>query len=199
MRKTWSCTALLLQVFCLRLTTAATLPPSLQLASSAHLLSNTSHESVECHARSNFTYPIYDSPLLLDMTFGHRPILSWEMTTFLEYVLIAIKSNAADHPHEYLPHGFFRYHEFGQLGAVTVIPSFYRNFTWSDLYLVLHGLAEYIVKAPRAYEMCVEINFRNGGLAGVIFLDWWTPDTPRTQRHRRVRDFGNHPLLELNF
>ena len=125
------------------------------------------------------------------MTFGHRPILSWQQSTFLRAVLIAIKPNASLYPYEYLPDNYYYYHEPGHLGAVIVVPSFYRNFTWSDLYLVLHSLAEYIVKAPSGYEMCVEINFKAGGLAGVIFLDWWTADVPTIREPLNVRDAEN--------
>ena len=199
MRRTWFHITVLSQFFVTLLVSAATLPPSLRLISTANLYNsshelvnwvsnlnphNGSHKSVQCLARSNVTYPIYDSPLVLAMTLGHRPILSWQVTTFIEYVIIAIKGNAAKHPHEYMPDGYYYYHEQHRLGAISVIPSFYRNFTWSDLYLVLHGLAEYIVTAPRAYEMCVEINFKAGGLAGVIFLDWWTSDVPGTRDSR---------------
>ena len=196
MRRTWFNITLLLQLSYPFLTSAATLSPYLLLTSNTKPFSNGSHRSVQCLARSNATYPVYDSPLELAMTFGHRPILSWQVTTFLEYVLIAIRPNAELHPDGYLPNGYYYYHEIRQLGAVSVIPSFFRNFTWSNLYLVLHALAEYIVTAPHAYEMCVEINFRKGGLAGVIFLDWWTPDVPTLPSSLRVRDAGNRHLLE---
>ena len=198
MRIMWSYVTLLLHFFCPYLASAATLPPSLRLTSNRILLSNNSHENVKCLPRPNATYPIYDSPLALAMTFGHHPILSWTVTTFLRYVLIDITPNATKYPDQYVPTGFYFYHELGQLGKVSVIPSFYNNFTWSDLYLVLHALAEYIVKAPHAYEMCIKINFRQGGLAGVIFLDWWTPDAPTKKslipvhdpRHLRLSESG---------
>ena len=173
MRTMWSYATLLLHYFCPYLASAAMLPPSINLTSSRNLLSNSSHEEVNCLPRPNATYPVYDSPLELAMTFGHHTILSWQVAKFLEYVLIDIKPNATKHPDDYVPRGFYIYHKRGQLGGVFVIPSFYNNFTWADLFLVLHALAEYIVKAPRAYEMCVKIDFREGGLAGVIFLDWW--------------------------
>lgn len=198
MRKTWSYATLLLQFFCPFITSAATLPSSLHLASEASLLSNGSQEFVKCLPRSNVTYPVYDSPLELAMTFGRRPILPWQVITFLETVLVDIKPNAARHPQEYIPHGFYYYHEFQQLGAIGVVPSLYRKFTWANLYLVLHALAEYIVAAPRAYEMCVEINFRNGGLAGAIFLEWWTPDVPTSRSSPRVRGAKNRRLLRLD-
>lgn len=195
MRKTWSYATLLLQFFCPFITSAATLPSSLHLTREANLVSNGSHEFVKCLTRSNVTYLVYDSPLELAMTFGRGPILPWQVITFLEYVLIDIKPNAARHPHEYIPDGYYYYHELQQLGAISVVPSLYRKFTWSNLYLVVHALAEYIVAAPRAYEMCVEINFRDGGLAGVIFLEWWTPDVPPTPNSLRIRDAGNRRLL----
>ena len=198
MRKTWSYASLLLPYFCSSLASAATLPPSLQLISNATLLSNSSHENVKCLPKPNATYLVYDSPLELAMTFGHRPILSWIVTTFLRYVLISIKPNAAKHPTEYIPDGYYHYHEPGLLGSVIVVPSFYNNFTWSDLYLVLHALAEYIVTAPHAYEMCVKINFREGGLAGVILLDWWTSDVPTNRNPLRMRDAGLRRLHELD-
>ena len=179
MHRMWSYAASLLNFFCLYLASAANLLPSRPLTSNWHLLSNSSHEGVQCLPRPNATYPIYDSPLELAMTFGHQPILSWQASTFLQYVLIAIKPNAAKHPDQYIPDGFYVYHELGHLGKVFVVPSLYNDFTWSDLYLVLHALAEYIVKAPHAYEMCVKINFQRGGLAGVIFFDWWTSDGPK--------------------
>ena len=162
MRRMWSFATLLLQFSGPYLASAATLPPSIDLTSTRNLLSNNSHESVKCLSRPNATYPIYDSPLQLAMTFGHHQILAWQVTTFLQYALIDIKPNASKHPDEYVPRGFYIYHEPGHLGKVSVIPSFYNNFTWSDLYLVLHALAEYIVKAPHAYEMCVKIDFRDG-------------------------------------
>ena len=198
MRKVWSSLTILLQVYFTYLTSAATLPPSLQLVNNANLLSNGSSAYIQCLPRPNVTYPIYDSPLDLAMTFGHRPILSWQLTTFLRYVLISIKRNAADNPHAYLPDGYYYYHEPGHLGAVVVVPSFFHNFTWSDLYLVLHGLAEYVVTAPSAYEMCVEIIFRAGGLAGVIFIEWWTKDVPTIRNPLHVRDATNRHLLELD-
>ncbi|KAF6241402.1 hypothetical protein HO173_000112 [Letharia columbiana] len=196
MRKMWSYIPILLQVFFTTLTSAATLPPSLQLISNANILSNGSEEYIRCLPRSNVTYPIYDSPLELAMTFGHRQFLSWQLTTFLQSVLIAIKPNAALHPHVYLPDGYYYYHEPRHLGAISVVPALFREFTWSDLYLVLHGLAEYIVTAPHAYEMCVEINFRAGGFAGVIFVDWWTSDVPTMRNPLRVRGAEHGPLLE---
>lgn len=191
MRRMWSYLTLLLQVFAVSSSTA-TLPPSLQLISNASHLSNGSHEYVKCRDRPNATYPIVDSPLELDMTFGHRQILSWQLTTFLQGILIAIKPNAARHPNVHLPEGYYYYHEPHHLGTVIVVPSFYRQFTWSDLYLVLHAVAEYVVTAPHAYEMCIEINFRGGGLGGVIFIDWWTPDVPTIRNSLRVRDARHH-------
>lgn len=195
MRRMWFCLTLLLQVFAFS-SSAATLPPSLQLISNAIHLSNRSHEYVKCLPKPNVTYPIVDSPLELDMTFGHHQILSWQMTTFLQSILIAIKPNAAHHPNEHLPDGYYYYHEPRHLGTVIVVPSLYRQYTWSDLYLVLHGVAEYIVTAPHAYEMCIEINFREGGLAGVIFINWWTSDVPTVRNSLRVRDAGNRRLFE---
>ena len=192
-------TILLLQAFFTLSTSAAILPPTLQLTSSATTLSNGSQEQVTCLPRPNITYPIIDSPLDLAMTFGHRSFLSWQLTTFLQYVLIDIKSNATLRPFEYLPDRYYHYHEPGQLGTVSVIPSFFRNFTWSDLYLVLHGLAEYVVTAPHAYEMCIEIIFRRGGLAGVIFLEWWTPDVPTTRKPLHIRGVGNLRPLQSDF
>ena len=192
MRRTWCLIPVLLQILFTFLISAATLPPSLQLSSGANLISNGSLDYVTCRSKSNVTYPIYDSPLELAMTFGHRPILSWQLTTYLQYILIAIKGNADRHPNDYLPRGYYHYHEPGHLGAVSVVPSLFRNFTWANLYLVLHALAEYIVTAPHAYEMCVEINFRAGGFAGVIFLTWWTSDVPHVPR------LGNRRLLELD-
>ena len=188
MRKMWSCITILLQVFFTFQTSAATLPPYLQPVGSTNFLSNGSEEYIKCLPRPNVTYPIYDSPLELAMTFGHRPILAWQLTTFLQSVLIAVKPNAAHHPNVYIPDGYYYYHEPHHLGAVSVVPALFRDFTWSDLYLVLHGLAEYIVTAPHAYEMCVEINFRQGGFAGVIFIDWWTSDVPTIRSSLRVRD-----------
>lgn len=198
MRRTWSYSTLLLPFFCPFITSAATLPSSLHLTSEANLFSNGSQEFVQCLTRSNVTYRVYDSPLELAMTFGRRPILPWQVITFLEYVLIDIKPNASRHPEEYIPHGYYYYHELQHLGAISVIPSLFRRFTWANLYLVVHALAEYIVGAPRAYEMCVEINFRNGGLAGAIFLDWWTPDVPKSRYILRVRGAGNRRLLRLD-
>ena len=125
------------------------------------------------------------------MTFGHRPILPWEVITFLKYALIAIEPNAARHPHSYIPNDNYIYHRPHELGAVSVLPSPYKRFTWSDLYLVVHALAEYIVASPRAYEMCVEIRFHKGGSAGLMFLEWWTWDVPtiRSSPHdRQARD-----------
>lgn len=180
-------------------TLAATLPPALQLISSPKPLSNGSHEHVQCLSIPNVTYPIVDSPLELAMTFGHRSFLSWQLTTFLQSVLIAIKPNAVRHPNVYIPDGYYHYHEPSHLGTVSVIPSFYKNFTWSDLYLVLHGLAEYVVTAPHAYEMCVEINFRRGGLAGVIFIEWWTPDVPMMRKSFHVRDVAKSRLFQSDF
>ncbi len=179
-------------------TSAVSLPPALQLMSRVDLLSNGSHEYVKCLSRPNITYLIYDSPLELDMTFGHRSFLTWQLTTFLQTVLIDIKPNAVHHPNVYLPDGYYYYHEHGHLGTVIVVPSYFKNFTWSDLYLVLHGLAEYIVTAPHAYEMCVEINFREGGLAGVIFIDWWTSDVPTIRNSLRDRDDGSRRLPETD-
>ena len=199
MRRMWLYVTLLLQFFCPHLASAATLPRSIQLTSSRNLLSNSSHEIVECLSKPNATYPIYDTPLELAMTFGHHQILSWQVTTFLQYVLIDIKPNATKYPDDYIPTGFYFYHEPGHLGKVSVIPSFYTSFTWSDLYLVLHALAEYIVKAPRAYEMCVKINFRQGGLAGVMFLDWWTSDAPTKRSLIPLRDARYFGLLESGF
>ena len=196
MRRTWSYVTLLLQFFCPYLASATTLPPSTHVTGNRYLLSNSSHESVQCLPRPNATYPIYDSPLELVMTFGHHQILSWQVTTFLQYVLIDIKPNAAKHPHDYVPDGFYFYHKLGQLGKVSVIPSLYNSFTWSDLYLVLHALAEFIVKAPHAYEMCVKIDFRQGGLAGVIFFDWWTLDAPTKRDLIAVREARNLRLLD---
>lgn len=192
----WSSIIILIQLLFVCLSSAANLPPSLQLISNTHPLSNSSYHYIQCLPRSNVTYPIYDSPLELEMTFGHNPILSWQAATFLRNVLIAIKPNAASHPYEYIPDGYYYYHEPRQLGALSVIPSLFKNFTWSDLYLVLHGLADYIVKAPHAHEMCVLINFRKGGLAGVIFFDWWTSDVPMRQQSIRVRDAGHRRLLK---
>ena len=199
MRGMWSYATILLQVFCPYLASAATLPPSVHLTSNRNPLSNNSHEDVKCLPRPNATYPIYDSPLELAMTFGHHQILSWQVTTFLQYVLIDIKPNASRYPNDYVPRGFYFYHELGHLGKVSVIPSFYNHFTWSDLYLVLHALAEYIVKAPHAYEMCVKVDFRAGGLAGVIFLDWWTSDAPTKRSLIPVRDARNLRQLESGF
>ena len=179
-------------------TSAVSLPPALQLMSKVDLLSNGSHEYVKCISRPNVTYLIYDSPLELDMTFGHRSFLSWQLTTFLHTVLISITPNAVDHPNVYVPDGYYYYHEHGHLGTVIVVPSYFKNFTWSDLYLVLHGLAEYIVTAPHAYEMCVEINFRKGGLAGVIFINWWTPDVPTIRNSLRIRDAESRFLPGTN-
>ena len=188
---------LLLHIFFTLPISAAKLPPALQLTSTVGPLSNGSHEYVKCLSRPNVTHLIYDSPLELDMTFGHRPFLSWQLVTFLQTVLITIKPNAVDHPDVYLPDGYYYYHELGRLGSVIVVPSFFKNFTWSDLYLVLHGLAEYIVTAPHAYEMCIEINFRKGGLAGVIFIDWWTSDVPTIRNSLRIRDAASR-LPETN-
>ena len=195
----WSYATILPQLFCPYLPSAATLPPSVHLTSNRDPLSNSSHEVVECLPRPSAIYPIYDSPLELAMTFGHHQILPCQVTTFLQYVLIDIKPNASKYPDEYVPRGFYFYHELGHLGKVSVISSFYNNFTWSDLYLVLHALAEYIVKAPHAYEMCIKINFRAGGLAGVIFLDWWTSDAPTKRSLIPVRDARNLRLLESGF
>ena len=194
----WSYGTLLLQFFFPYLASAATVPPSIHLTSNKTSLSNNSHEDVKCLPRPNATYPIYDSPLELAMTFGHHPILSWTVTTFLRYVLIDITPNASRYPHQYIPTGFYFYHELGQRGKVSVIPSFYNHFTWSDLYLVLHALAEYLVKAPYAYEMCVKIDFQNGGLAGLIILDWWTSDVPTKQSLIPVRDARHLRLSELD-
>lgn len=190
MRRLRFYTILLSNLFSI-LPTSATLPPALQLTSGTVSLSNGSHEQVTCLQTPNVTYPIAHSPLDLAITFGHRSFLSWQLTTFLQSVLIDIKSNATNRPNEYIPHGYYHYHEPGLLGTVSVIPSFFRNFTWSDLYLVLHGLAEYVVTAPHAYEMCVEINFRRGGLAGVIFIGWWTPDVPAMRKPLPARRIGN--------
>ena len=180
---------LLLNLFIVLPTSAATLPPAIQLISSPGSVSNGSHGYVTCLSTPNITYPIVDSPLDLDMTFGHRPILSWQLTVFLQSVLIDIKSNATHRPYEYISDGYYYHHEPGHLGTVSVIPSLFRKFTWSDLYLVLHGLAEYVVTAPHAYEMCVEINFRHGGLAGVIFIEWWTPYVPTVRKRLHARAF----------
>ena len=199
MRGVGSSVILLLQVIFTFKTSAATIPPALQLMSSPTPLSNGSHEYVECSSRPNVTYPIFDSPLELAMTFGHRSFLSWQLIIFLQSVLIAIKPNAARHPNVYVPDGYYYYHEPRHLGSVSVVPSLFRNFTWSDLYLVLHGLAEYVVKAPHAYEMCVEINFREGGLAGVIFIGWWTSDAPTLENSLRIRDVGGRRLPKSNF
>ena len=180
---------ILLQIFFTLLTSAASLPPSLQLSSNANLLSNGSQDYIECRSRSNVTYPVFDSPLELAMTFGHRPILSWQLITFLQSVLISIKPNAARHPNVYIPDGYYYYHEPGHLGVVSVVPALFRKFTWANLYLVLHALGEYIVTAPHAYEMCVEINFKAGGFAGVIFITWWTPDVPTVRDSLSIGDF----------
>ena len=197
MPKMWFYIRTLVLLFFPCVTSAASLPPSLQPISNLKLLSNGSQHYIQCLPKSNVTYPIYDSPLDLAMTFGHRPILSWQVITFLEDVLASIRSRAAHHPHEYMPDGYFYYHVHDQLGTISVIPSFVRNFTWSDLYLVLHGLAEYVVAAPHAYEMCVEIVFRAGGLAGVIYFNWWTPDFGSRRHPVSARDAGHLPNLEM--
>lgn len=198
MRRMRSYLTLLLHVVFAFSTSAATLPSALQPVSNIRLLSNGSNEYVKCLPRPNVTYPIYDSPLELAMTFGHRPVLSWQLTTFLQTILIAIKPNAAHHPNAHIPDGYYYYHEPHHLGTVIVVPPLFREFTWSDLYLVLHGLAEYIVTAPHAYEMCVEINFRGGGFAGAIFVDWWTSDVPTIRNSLRIRGVGNRRLLDLD-
>ncbi|CAD6583901.1 MAG: hypothetical protein ASARMPREDX12_001482 [Alectoria sarmentosa] len=198
MRRMWSYITLLLPIVA-QISSAATLPHSLQLINNASPFPNGSHEYVKCLPRPNVTYPIADSPLKLDMTFGHHSFLSWVLTTYLQSVLIAIKPNAAHHPGVYIPDGYYYYHEPRHLGAVTVVPALYRNFTWSDLYLVLHGLAEYVVTAPHAYEMCIEINFEHGGFAGVIFIDWWTSDVPKKPNSHRVRDAEHRRRVELEF
>ena len=64
---------------------------------------------------------------------------------------------------------------------------------------MLHGLAEYVVTASHAYEMCVEINFRQGGLAGLIFIEWWTPDVPAMRKPLHIRGVGNPRLLQSDF
>ena len=177
-------------------TTASLLPPPFRLASNGTLLSNGTQKYVQCQPRSNVTYPIYDSPLELAITLGHQPIPSWQVFKFLEFLLIDIKSEVARHPGEYITGGYYYYHKPRQLGTVIVIPTLFRRFTWSDLFLVLHGLAEYISKAPQAYEMCVEINFKAGGLAGVIFFDWWTVEAPHERSAVSDRDIGNRRLLK---
>ena len=198
MHNMWSYITVLLPALFTFPTSAATLPPSLHLISNANILSNGSERFVHCLAKPNATYPIYDSPLELAITLGPRPFLSWQLANFLEYVLIAIKTDAAQHPKDHIPEGYYYYHKPNQLGAVTVVPAFTRPFTWSDLYLVLHGLAEYAVTAPNAYEMCVEIIFRTGGFAGVIFLNWWIPDSSTSGKYIGVREAGNRRHLDLH-
>ena len=199
MHKMWSYITVLLPTFFTLPTSAATLPPSLQLISNANILSNGSERYIQCLPKSNVTYPIYDSPLELAITLGPRPFLSWQLVNFLKYVLIAIKKNASQHPEDYIPKGYYYYHVPHQLGSVSVVPAFIRPFTWSDLYIVLNGLLEYAVAAPHAYEMCAEIVFRAGGLAGVIFLNWWTSEPSTSGKYIGVRDTGNRHQFDSHF
>ena len=192
----WSYIVVLLTAFFTFPTSATTLSPSLQIISNASNLSNGSERYIQCLPKPNVTYPVYDSPLELAITFGHRPFLSWLLTDFLKYVLIAIKTNATRHPHDHIPEGYYYYHEPHQFGTVSVVPAFTRPFTWSDLYLVLNALKEYAVAAPHAYEMCVEIIFRNGGFAGVIFLNWWTSGPLTGSKYIDVRDAGNRHQID---
>ena len=174
MHKMWSYIIVLLPAFFTLPTSAATLRPSFAGISNPYILSNGSERYIQCLPKPNVTYPIYDSPLDLAITLGPRPFLSWQLVQFLRYVLIAINTNVTRHPEDHIPEGYYYYHEPHQLGSVSVVPVFTRGFTWSDLYIVLHGLEEYAVAAPHAHEMCAEIIFRHGGFAGVLFLNWWT-------------------------
>ena len=61
---------------------------------------------------------------------------------------------------------------------------------------MLNGLKEYAVAAPHAYEMCVEIIFRTGGFAGVIFLNWWTSGPSTGGKYIGVRDAGNRHQID---
>ena len=172
----WSYITILLPALFTCPTSATYLPPSLHPFSNANILSNGSERYIHCLPKPNVTYPIYDSPLDLAITLGPRPFLQWQLVSFLKYVLIAINPDVKRHGKDQIPEGYYYYHKPHQLGSVSVVPAFTRPFTWEDLYIVLHGLEEYAVAAPHAYEMCVEIIFRNGGFAGVIFLNWWTSE-----------------------
>ena len=201
MRQRWFSVTILFSVFSPFLTSAFTLPALSHSSSNSGPFSNDSQKYIQCLPKSNVTHAVYDSPLELAITLGRRPIPPWQATLFLETVLVSIKTNASVRPFEYIPDDYYYYHKHDERGAISVIPSFVRDFTWSDLYLVLHGLAEYVVAAPHAYEMCVEIVFRTGGLAGVIYFNWWMPfsglmglSLPRDAGNLRL--LGSKVLLE---